>query len=267
MNILSMRIKSRRTAALLGIVTAASLLGGCGNAIPAMSDEDTADVTQYAADVLLSTKEGNTRLVDTEEEGKRRAEVDRKAREVQAKIEAQRQAQKQAKEDAEKALEDTPTTDASGSSSSASESFSSIEDLASFLGLDGFSTSYGGYEITTSYTDSSIDDTDWAPVIEATSGYNLIVIKINVTNTTSEDKVCDVLSTGATFRIVVDGEHGGASLMTLLLSDFSIAQDTIAAGEQKEYVLATQIPGDVSSAESIRLTAAKDGEKIRINLQ
>jgi len=237
--------------------TVSCILAGCGNAIPELSEEESALVASYAADVVLGhSRENTSRLIDTEKESQRREELAKKAAEVSAEIEEEKK-----QEEAEGG------GGAMGSGGGTADTLN-VESISHFIGLDGFQVSYAGYEIGKSYP---TEDTEWELTIDATSGKNLLIVKLNVTNTGDAPAVADVLSKNMMFHIngtAVSGESVGATaLMTMLLNDFTYAQDEIGAGESKEYVLIIQIDEAITEFSSLSLDMKKDGESITVKLQ
>ena len=239
-------------------------LTGCGNTVPELTEEQSDEVAQAAVDLLLSTKETNTRLVDTEEEGRLRAERHRKEREIAEKIQANKDALKNGGSDSEE--ENTPEGD-EGQAVEATpvETLASVGELAPFLGLDELNIISDGYTLTDSYMDD-VDGGDWAPYIDATKGNKLFVVHLIVENPTDHDVAADVASMNTSFRLMADGKYGGSSLLTMLLSDFSIMKDTIPAGQSKNYVLITQVPDSLESVSTIKLVVQKDGNTLQIGL-
>ncbi len=235
----------------------ASILTGCGNVIPELTEEEASLVATYAADAVLQfSVENESRLMDTEKETARREEMEKKVAEIREQL---------AKEEEE--LEEEAMAQGGGTGSDAS-SAQGAADIASFIGLDGFEISYAGYELQKSYPP---EQEDWELTIDATQGMNLLVVKMNATNTGSAPAVLDMVSKDMLFHI--DGKTGngdvvgGTALMTMLLSDFAFAQDEIGAGESREYVLMIQVEETITEMDSLSLYMKKDGESMTVNLQ
>lgn len=258
---------------LLGIscvlAMSVSLLTGCGNAIPDMTAQQEEVITQYAADILVQSKSGNTRLIDTAAETARRQEIAKKAAAVQAKIEAAKKEKEAAKESAQAKLDQTPVTNATGvtETAAAAETLSSVGDLSAFLSLNGLTVAYQGCELASSYTDQSEEDQQWSPSIDATAGKQLLIVKLAVSNPTTADVMADVVSQNPVFRLVANEQDGGTTLMTMLLSDFSLLQENIPAGATENYVLITQVSSDTKEINSLKLYAEKGSAAITVGLQ
>lgn len=232
----------------------ACILTGCGNVIPELSEEEASLVATYAADsVLKYSKYNESRLMDTEKEAVRREELEKKVAEVREKM---------LKEEQEE--ENGGGAGGNGSSSAQGEG---AADMASFIGIDGFTVSYTGYELHKSYPP---DEQEWELTIDATTGMNLLILKFNVTNTGGEPAVLDVLSKNIRFHIdgkTQEGEAiGGTALMTMLLTDFAFAQDELAPGESREYVLMIQVDESITAINSLSLFMKKGEESMTVNL-
>lgn len=248
-----MTVKLRNAKKIMVFGAISCLLTGCGNAIPELTEEEASMIATYAADVVLeSSKEGASRLIDTEEETARREEL-------AAKIE-------QLKKEQALEEEETGQTDEAGQPSySTASGVQRVEDIADFVGLDGFQVSYGGYEIVKSY--AADEEEEWEPTFDASAGKNLLVIKLNVTNTTDAPAVADVLSKDMMFSIRGDNSISNMAYVTMLLNDFSSAQDEIGAGESRQYVLITQIDESITEVNSLSLHMKKGDESADAVLQ
>ena len=245
----TVRVRNAKKIMILGAVTC--LLTGCGNAIPELTEEEASLIATYAADVVLeSSKEGGSRLMDTEKE-KARLE------ELSAKIE-------QLKKD--KASQEEESTQETGQPSySTASGVQRVENIADFIGLEAFQVNYEGYEIVKSY--AADREAEWEPTFDASAGKNLLVLKFNATNMTDAPAVLDVLNKDTMFSIRGDNGINNMSYVTMLLNDFSSAQDEIGAGESRQYVLITQIDETITEVGSLSLHMKKGDESADALLQ
>ena len=230
---------------------AAGLLTGCGNVIPELTEEEASLIATYVADVVLeSSKENNSRLVDTEKETARREELSQKVEQLK---------EKKAQEEEEEAKR------TGGTSGSTASNEQPVEDIAGFIGLDGFQVSYDGYAIEKSY--SADEEEEWGMVFDASPEKNLLIVKLRVTNITDTPAVVDVLSKDMMFSIRGDDSVNSMALVTMLLNDFASARDEIGAGESRQYVLITQIDESIAEVNSLSLVMKKGEEKASVVLQ
>lgn len=246
-----MRIKYGKKVIIAGMVSC--LLSGCGNAIPELTEAEASLIATYAADTLLeNSRESTSRLMDTETETARLDELARKVENLK---------KKQAAEEEEEKVQETGNS-SSGAAVNVNER---VENIADFIGLDGFQVSYDGYEIKKSYQVE--EGAEWEPTFDASSGKNLLVVKLKVTNISGAPAVADVLSKDMLFSFNGDGGINGMALVTMLLNDFTYAQDTFEAGESKQYVLITQIDENITEAGALTLQMKKGDERANVVLQ
>lgn len=238
-----------RKMIVLGIVSC--LLTGCGNVIPELTEEETSLIATYAADVLLeNSREKTSRLMDTEAEATRRNEL----------------AEKVANLKKEQAVEEEEKSQEAGETSSGTALVSvGTENIAGFIGLDGFQVSYDGCEIGKSY--QAEEGAEWEPTFDAPQGRNLLILKLKVTNISGATAVADVLSKDMLFSVKGEGGISSMTLMTMLLNDFAYAQDEIGAGESKQYVLIAYIDENITEAGSLTLQMKKGDERMNVTLQ
>ena len=286
------------------MILGAAILAGCGNQIPDMTQDKSNEIAQYAADLLISSKTGNTKLIDVKAETARRAAIAKQKADLAAKVDAWEKAQQDIQsgsqsKPAANSGKNTQTasgsaaasegTTASGSdaansgaeagtgaqngsgntagSSSVAATSAQAGDIASFFNMNGLTISYDGYELTSTYTDKIAGNQDGGPSIKATDGVQFLVLKLKVSNQTSADIASDIISQKASFQIIADGNQGGSSLMTLMPSDFSLLKDNISANSTQDYVLITQVSSDLTTVSKLNLTIQKDQKAISIDLQ
>lgn len=121
--------------------------------------------------------------------------------------------------------------------------------LTQALGLDGITAEYVSSELIASYIQSDYY------AIDASAGNVYLVLHIDLTNTTSEDKVCDLLSAKPIFHVEVNGNVTASAQTTILLNDLGTYQGTIVAGEKVETVLLFEIPKtQVETVNNVKLT-------------
>ncbi|MCR5234290.1 MAG: DUF5067 domain-containing protein [Lachnospiraceae bacterium] len=116
--------------------------------------------------------------------------------------------------------------------------------LAETLELEGFDVEYTGYEVADIYPPS--EDGVLAFSMQAEEGKQLLVLHFDVTNTSSEDKLCDVLNKNVKFRITVNGGSRINEQMTILLNDLKSYSDTVPAGQKVDTVLVFEVAPSVT---------------------
>lgn len=245
-------MRTGRIKKIMALGMASCLLTGCGNVIPELTEEEASLIATYAADVVLeSSKEGNSRLVDTAAETARREELAEKVEQLKERKSQEEEEEKQ--------------QEAGNTSAGTAPGEQMVENIAGFIGLDGFQVSYDGYVIEKSY--SADPESEWEMTFDATSKKNLLVVKLKVTNITDLPAVADVLSKDMMFSIRGDNNINSMAFVTMLPNDFASAQEEIGAGESREYVLITQIDENITEVNSLTLHMKKGEESANVILQ
>ncbi len=116
--------------------------------------------------------------------------------------------------------------------------------LAETLELEGFEVKYTGYEAADIYPPA--EDGVLAFSMQAEEGKKLLVLHFDVTNTGSEDKLCDVLNKNVKFRIIANGGSRINEQMTILLNDLKSYSDTVPAGQTVDTVLVFEVAPSVA---------------------
>lgn len=219
----------RKMAVVLCMMAMVMGLSGCGNAIPDMSEEQSAVVAEYAAGLLLKyDKNYNTRLVDEEE----------KEEEAETQEPSEAEDAKPTEEQPEKpSISENQVQDEQAGVSVENASVS----IGNFLELGTVLVDYQGFEILDSYTEENASELAFA--MDASKGAKLVVAKFLLTNTGGEDVACDMLSKNVRFRI----NYGAATknaLVTMLSDDLSTLNTTIPAGESVGAVLIIEVKAE-----------------------
>ena len=248
---------------MIGICSA--MLVGCGNAIPEMTQEEESMIVTYAADLLAQYSPDHTsRLIDTEKEAARRAEIAEKAAEVQAIIDANKKAQEEARQKVESELENTDRIDATNQQ----PQYAALSDMGALLELGNLELCYDGYEITKNYGENQTGSFGQAlDSISADPGKNLCIIKLRVSNNGGQGEMVNIISQNVIFKIGVNDTPIDYAMTAMLMNDLSYACETIEPGDDIEYILVTQVKEDIVQAEKIIWNAEKDGSELTVRLQ
>lgn len=135
--------------------------------------------------------------------------------------------------------------------------------LSDAIGIVGVSFSYQGYDISTSYetTDVAIPD--------AGEGYSYLILHIQVTNTTEQAVLVDLINQPITYKITINDETTVDGLTTLSMADLSTYYNK-SLGEQETVdtdLLFQVSTADLENISSLTLQVSKDGQTNTINLQ
>ncbi len=219
---------------LTAIITALTLMAltGCAmfeSAIPEMSEEEQDLVVEYAAETLLRYDvKGGGRLKHISEEVRHpQAEI---VGEPEEAPEPTPQPESMTVVDNPEADNPVEVVDNTGSGGNV------FTDLATAIGYSGqLEFTYNGYEICDYYP----EDIGNYFVMNAQSGYRLLVIKYQVRNLTGSDLAVTMPYGSVRYKVTMNGTEKNA-LTTLLLNDLSSYRGTIAAGESTELVIVTE---------------------------
>lgn len=241
---------------------------GIGPQVPDLSEEQTELITEYAAGLMLKYDANYSgKLLDEEALAKEEAtEADKRAKEQAYKQAAEEYLAKKenAKKKVEQSEESNTSDETSGLGSGIGASSPQIDSIGTFYGLDSFNIDYTGYELCDSYP-SSGDDVFMA--MEATEGKQLLILKFDVTNTSSESIDFDMFYRSPDFNVSVDGGKNIHNQATLLLDDLAAYNGLVEAGAKEPMVLVFEIDGNINQIGSMVLSARNDSGKGQINLQ
>ncbi len=253
------------------VLTMLLFITGCTSSFVDLSEDESKQIVNYSTNVLNdhnATVKGSLKsLTDTD----LKDIVIKDDPSIIEEIEA-------AKEEATREFEEAaghiePESSSSGSGESAAEEGNvpleiQNADIASIIGLQGFSVDYSGHSVLDSYPDPSDPEADMLFSIEpATAKDKLLVLYFNVTNTGEEEAECDILDLRPKFRFKTDGKTH-SFLTTLLLDDLSTLEVTLQPGESKRAVLVAELSEEKTSALSgITLIVVGEGDNTEIILE
>lgn len=248
----------KKTIAVCCMASMLMAVSGCGNAIPDMSEEQGAIVAEYAAGLLLKyDKNYTTRLVEGEAAASEQEEEEKES-----------SGQETAEQEKDSVSENEIADKKDGVSGVAA-----VVNIGSFLELGNVSVDYQGYEVVDSYTEGN--DTDIAFAMNASPGAKLVVTKFLLTNTGTQEAVCDVLSKaacdelpdGVRFRIKYGSETKNV-LHTMLSDDLSAINTTIPAGESITAVLIIEVKAEeAENVPELSLVIGYHGDSVETKLQ
>lgn len=249
-----MRNKRFRTVTLLLV---GSLLTGCGNAIPELTEEQQELVVEYAAGTLLKyDKNHENRLLEVSE----LEAIEAKTAEMQKASMQTSDVQEEAdpaEVDKQEIMDETASEATVIDNTQPEENvYVSIED---FLQLEQLTFRYVGFEVVEEYPNQEQGEGLFF-VMNATEGKKLLVVKFQADNTSGSNVELNMNQIGARFKIAVDGEEKNA-LTTMLLNDMAYYQGTIAAGESKELVLVCEVPTEKAQGIATLELVMKNVEK------
>ena len=246
-----------RKLSLVFMMAASLCMTACGSTIPEMTEEQNAQVVEYAAGLLLKYDENyHGRLVEVPEEEPVEEQPVEEIVEQQPEIPEETEETEAQPE--EEVREETPVVDISEEA----VVYSSIEE---FYGIEGISINYTGYELKDIYPDSNEEEMFFA--MSATEGCKLVVLGFDVANISGQDQNVDMLSLGSKFKVSVNGGTPRYALTTMLTNDLASYMGTITAGASEHLVLVVELPEeDAQSIQTLSLVMKNVSEDATISL-
>ncbi len=213
------------------IISACLFLVGCGNAIPELTDNERAEVCEYAAQALVRHTRSYKAQVLSEEAIKVEQERLQKQAELKEQIEAELEAKHNSHDD---------VIDGGAGEGDTVESIVR-RDIAEFLRIDGVKINYAGYVVCDSYPTDSIAG-DWQGMCVATKGNKLVVFQYDIVNESGADIAVDIAGTSAKCTFKINGLSNKTALTTMLGNDFCLYRDTLLAGASSQAVAVIELP-------------------------
>ena len=244
---------------LILIMLLSFVLTGCGNAIPDLSEEETLMVDTYMAELLLKYDENYSTKLLEENEIDKEIKI-RKEIEEEEKRRAEREA---AREKAEQEKKESVSSN-SASSGGKAEAKDNAVDLEAFLDIEDFSVECTGVTFEDSYADAG-DEMFFS--ITPSSGCKIAVSHLRITNNSSEAKILDILNKGARFKLSFNSGPYHNTMVSILLSDFTMYSGNINAGESIDLVMLVDLPeSECVEVDDLDLNIKYNGESGRCSL-
>lgn len=219
-------MRRTRIKMMAAVMAATMLLGGCGDALYDLTDDEENVIVNYAAHIVTKyntyQREGLT-YVSPEEP-----------------------------EETQDASETGTAASAEAAAPAVSVAAAGSASLDQLFGADGIQMTYAGAQLAPGYMEG--DYYEMTP----DAGKQYLVLSIDVTNTGADGVGLDVLSVSPKFTVVLNQSVKSTAETTLLDTDFSTYQGTIPAGGSTRLVLVFQVPDDVASADSVELYVQMD---------
>lgn len=267
---------SKKYVSLILLLVIAFSVTGCNDVIE-LTDTESTLIAEYAADLLLKYDVNhNDRLYSGEKEEQEMLEEaeedelngiastiteeasEEQLEETSTEAEDNNGRNLNSNIDDISSMEDDNVTD--DSSSAGSES-----DLAKILGIDGVSITYKDYLITDHYPATDADGE--FIYLDATEGYQLLVLRFDINNTSSESASFTMLDKDVDYRIVCNNKNAANPMLTILLNDLGTMEAVVSPEESEEGVLIFQISNDMKDKlSSMFLKVQHNGTENIINI-
>ena len=242
---------------IIGItVMVAGLLTGCVDAMPDLTEEQSALIAEYAADMLLKYSPNyNYRIADEETLAEETTEeMIEEATQEQSEVAQEEQTQESVNE------METVETENSLNVIDASE-----VDFAETFGVDGVEIRYDLLEVCNSYPKG---ESGSGFSVNAPEGKSLIVISFIVENKSEEPVICDLFEKDFDVSMNLNNSNYKKISSTLLVNDFTTYIEEIPAGENREVVIVAET-GEISeeNINSCILRISSDDASITVKLK
>lgn len=237
--------KKKLIFCMLGISTL--FLVGC-NDVTELTDEETRLIAEYAGDLLLKY---DLNYTDRVEEGNKDAEAMKEegAEEPSTEMATEQETTEENTTETGKDISGRIEQDASTDSET---TVGTEYDIAKIAGVDGVSITYNNYIITDQYPEED-GENDFID-LEASEGYQLMVVRFNVANLTEDVVNVSLMDRDLNYRIVCNDSKAANPMLTILMNDLGTLDISVNPGETQEAVLVFQISEDMTNQlESIKL--------------
>lgn len=240
-----MKIK-RMAATLTAVLLSVGLTGCAKNAIPDMTEEEISSVGEYVAFTMMKYDANHrSRLVDLD------------------KLEP--------KATAEPAAEPTPTPGPQGMGATDNtptvDSSTSVNSytMEEVIGLPaGIALNCTGQSVCDSYPEDG--EVEFFS-LTASEGKKLLVLQFELSNNSGQDQSIDILSSGTSFQVTINGNYRRNALFTGLLEDLSTFDETIPDGGRTEAVILVEVDAErAANLESVSVRIKNDEKTCTIKV-
>lgn len=211
------------------VVIATGLLTGCVDHMPEMTEEQSALIAEYAADMLLKYSPNyNYKIADEEV----LAEV---VEETVTEEETEEASTEQTVEVVEVSTQITATEE----TTSALDIMDVAEvDFAEVFEMEDVEIRYEDMEVCSVYPQGEVG-TGFS--VNATEGKSLVVMHMLIENTSEAVITCDLFEKDMDISINMNGGNYKKASNTLLVNDFTTYIEEIPAGESREAVIVAEV--------------------------
>ena len=226
-------------------------LSGCGNTIPALSEEQEALVVEYASTAVLKHDANyQGKLVDFSTLGNEEETPEEET--TQEPV-----------EEADIPKEPEQMQEPQQDVLSAEQAEAEIQaDAEQILGLQDVSLTYSGYEVDEFYPKNG---NEIYFVMNATPGNNLLVVKFTLRNLLNEEQDIQIQPGTVRVKIIMNGEEKNA-LTTMLLNDLATYQGTLGPNEETELVVVGEYPvEDLQVIDSLSVKLKNESGEVILN--
>lgn len=238
---------------MIGVaVIAAGLLTGCVDHMPDMTEEQSALIAEYAADMLLKYSPNYEYKIADEEALIEETETTEEATE-EASQETEQQTEPQKEAETIAVETDLDIVDAKE------------VDFAETFGIDDVEIRYDSIEVCSAYPEEKVG-TGFA--VNAANGKSLIIMHFTIENKSDAVITCDLFEKDFDISMNLNGGNYKKIASTLLVNDFTTYMEEIPVDESREVVIVAETE-KISEEEiaSCILRMTSGGENITVELK
>ena len=249
---------NKKTNPFITILAGALLvsLSGCGNTIPALSEEQEALVVEYASTAVLKH--------DANYQGKL-MDLSTLANEEETPEEetAEEETTQAPAEDTNIPEESAPVQEPQQEAGNAEQEEAQVQANAEqVLGLHDVSLTCSGYEVDEFYPKNG---NEIYFVMNATPGNNLLVMRFTLRNLLNEEQEIQIRPGAVRVKIDLNGGEKNA-LTTMLLNDLATYQGTLGPNEETELVVVGEYPvEDLQAIDSLSVKLKNESNEVILN--
>lgn len=227
--------KGKKLTGVLLAAAIASVLTGCVDNMPELTEEQSQLIAEYAADLLMEYSPNyGPRVVDVEES------AEETTQETFVEDADEEDAQEVKETETEEADEKIPETEAV-------QVQPQDVDFAEEMQLDAFTLQYAFCDICDSYPK---DASGYR--VSAGIGNELLIVHFDLTNVTQEKQECGIYKKSPSFKVTT--QSGTVKSMTTMLdNDFTTFINTLDAGETEDVVVIFELSAEQAASEHMTL--------------
>jgi hypothetical protein len=114
----------------------------------------------------------------------------------------------------------------------------------------------------------SVDQDGAFIYLEANPGYKLVVVKFDITNTSSQSVTVDLLDSYIDYRLVMNGSKAAKPMLTILMDDLGTFCNTLPANSEQSAVLVFQMSdSSIEQIEQLDLRVTYDSDESIIHIR
>ncbi len=226
----------RKKLALLSVCLCVMLLVGCEKVIE-LTDDETQLIAEYAAELLLKY---DINYVDRIDDGNQKAEelASEALEESTERLTEQSTEQERTSEEATTEGMETTSGEATNETFEANP-VGTESNIAIIAGIEGVDITFREYSIVDKYP--ATDEQGEFIYLEASEGYQLLVLHFDVVNNTQDIVSFSLLDKEIDYRIVCNGSKAANPMLTILMDDLGTLETNVEPGVQQEAVLVFQV--------------------------